>query len=79
MARAAVEKENIDVDFEKYNIDQCQMHSKLIEAYCVDDKSLMCISCILNDNHKKHNLVSIDDAYTIQTAIVDEALHKAEK
>ena len=79
LAGNASDKENIDFEFDKYNSDQCQLHSKLIEAYCVDDKSLMWISCILNDNHKKHNLVSVDDAYKLQLGMIDDAMRKTEK
>lgn len=31
----------------------CNAHpSKKIEAYCVDDRKVLCIECILSDEHK---------------------------
>jgi len=43
----------------------CQWHFKKVEAYCFDDKALLCIDCILRDenvSHKGHNMLSLDQA-----------------
>ena len=49
---------------EKKNITQkeslCDLHSKEIEAFCDNDKTMLCVSCIIENNHKNHNLSSID-------------------
>ena len=30
----------------------CKLHNKKLEAYCVYDRQLLCIDCILSDDHK---------------------------
>ena len=30
----------------------CSLHFKKLEAYCLYDKQLLCIDCILSDDHK---------------------------
>ena len=30
----------------------CEKHKKAIEAFCENDKQLLCIDCILQDGHK---------------------------
>ena len=39
----------------------------------------MWISCILNDDHKKHNLISIEEAYKREFSLTDESFRKAER
>ena len=39
---------------------ECALHSgKRIEAYCVLDKRTICIECILSEEHKNHEIVSL--------------------
>lgn len=40
-------------------IDECILHSKKLEAFCEKDASLLCIDCILSDQHKGHDIFSI--------------------
>jgi len=42
--------------------DLCPKHNKQLEAYCSSDKSVLCVSCILEDDHKKHDITSIQKA-----------------
>jgi len=37
----------------------CVTHNKKIEAYCSNDKLILCIDCILSDNHKTHEISSV--------------------
>lgn len=32
--------------------DKCKLHGKRLEAYCLFDRQLLCIDCILSDDHK---------------------------
>ena len=41
----------------------CKKHGKNQEAFCQDDKQLLCIDCILYSNHKSHEIKSINDSY----------------
>jgi hypothetical protein len=38
---------------------ECETHFKKIEAFCMQDKVILCIDCILNDGHKNHEINSI--------------------
>ena len=40
----------------------CDTHHKKIEAFCDQDKKVLCIDCILNENHKSHEILSIAKA-----------------
>ena len=38
----------------------CEHHSKEIEAFCDNDKTMLCVSCIIENTHKNHIFSSID-------------------
>ena len=46
----------------------CTQHGKPIEAFCLNDRQLLCIDCILSDVHKgrtsrdRHDMVSVEKA-----------------
>ena len=46
----------------------CTTHDKPIEAFCLFDRQLLCIDCILSDDHKgrtskeRHDMVSVEKA-----------------
>lgn len=46
----------------------CAHHGKPIEAFCLYDRQLLCIDCILSDEHKgrsgreRHDMVSVEKA-----------------
>ncbi|XDV32751.1 hypothetical protein PO909_003484, partial [Leuciscus waleckii] len=41
----------------------CLSHGKLLEIYCQDDRQCICCLCV-TDNHKNHNMVSVDSEWT---------------
>ena len=41
----------------------CKIHNKKVEAFCGDDRVLLCIDCILIDGHKSHDISPISKAY----------------
>ena len=41
----------------------CKVHHKKIEAFCMKDKSLLCIDCILAEIHRAHKIESITKAF----------------
>jgi hypothetical protein len=41
----------------------CELHEKKVEAFCLDDRVLLCIDCILLDGHKAHDIAPIAKAY----------------
>lgn len=40
----------------------CPVHKKLLEAYCSVDKQLLCVTCLLSDDHRKHDVVAVTKA-----------------
>ena len=46
--------------------DICEKHSKQMEAYCASDQELLCVSCILEDGHKRHDITAISKAASKQ-------------
>ena len=52
-------------------IETCEIHNKAIEAYCNTDKKVLCVSCILDDGHKSHDITSITKAALRQKDILN--------
>lgn len=40
----------------------CQKHNKQLEAYCTTDRQVLCVSCILEDGHRAHDITTIAKA-----------------
>jgi len=40
----------------------CPIHKKLLEAYCTVDRQLLCVTCLLSEEHKKHEVVAVTKA-----------------
>lgn len=46
----------------------CPKHGKPIEAFCLFDRQLLCIDCILSEDHKakgnreRHEMIQVDKA-----------------
>jgi hypothetical protein len=55
----------------------CVSHSKKIEAFCHLDKKVLCIDCILNENHKTHEIVSVEKAYQKEKYLYEMSLKTA--
>ena len=49
----------------------CEAHKKKIEAFCDIDKKILCIDCILNENHKAHEILALDKATTKEKNTLD--------
>lgn len=54
----------------------CALHSKPLEAFCETDKSLLCVSCILENDHKNHDLSAIKKAAQTQKDLIEANLVK---
>ncbi|XP_069807077.1 uncharacterized protein [Dendropsophus ebraccatus] len=42
---------------------KCSVHKKVLEYYCIDDATCICVSCCLIGEHKGHNLESLEEAF----------------
>ena len=44
------------------NVFQCAKHGKALEAFCTLDKDLLCVVCLLAEEHKSHEVVAVSRA-----------------
>lgn len=56
-------------DYSLGDIEMCKKHNQKYQAYCLYDKIPICLECILSDEHKKHEFISQDEAYSSQKEI----------
>jgi influenza virus NS1A-binding protein len=55
----------------------CEIHSKDLEAFCEVDKEMLCVSCIIENDHKNHDLSSIDKAAQMERAYFEKNMNRA--
>jgi hypothetical protein len=53
----------------------CGVHSKDLEAFCENDKVMLCISCIIENDHKNHDLSSIDKAAQKEKTVIQSTIN----
>lgn len=41
---------------------QCTIHKKTLEAYCLEDTEVLCVMCVVENQHTSHRLMPIDAA-----------------
>lgn len=58
-------------------ISLCETHKKKIEAFCDLDKKVLCIDCILNENHKSHEILSVEKGCQKEKHVFDLSLSTA--
>lgn len=56
---------------------KCENHGKKIEAFCDNDKKILCIDCILNENHKSHEILSLEKACLGEKQLFEASLANA--
>lgn len=42
---------------------KCSQHGKLLEYYCFDDMTCVCVSCAIEDQHRLHNMKTFSTAH----------------
>uniref|UniRef100_A0A8C5FP95 B box-type domain-containing protein n=1 Tax=Gadus morhua TaxID=8049 RepID=A0A8C5FP95_GADMO len=42
---------------------KCPQHGKLLEYYCLDDLTSVCVSCAIEDQHRLHNMKTLPKAH----------------
>lgn len=42
---------------------RCPHHGKLLEYYCLDDLTSVCVSCAIEDQHRLHNMKTLSTAH----------------
>ncbi|XP_077327838.1 uncharacterized protein LOC143962438 [Lithobates pipiens] len=41
---------------------KCSIHKKILEYYCIEDETCICVSCCMIGGHKRHEMESLDEA-----------------
>ena len=52
---------------------KCPTHGKKIEAFCDNEKQLLCIDCILSESHKQREMCSIFKAVEQEKEQLEES------
>uniref|UniRef100_A0A672YW96 B box-type domain-containing protein n=1 Tax=Sphaeramia orbicularis TaxID=375764 RepID=A0A672YW96_9TELE len=42
---------------------KCPQHGKMVEYYCLDDMTCVCVSCAIEDQHRLHNMKTFSTAH----------------
>lgn len=74
--------ELINFPSQEFNVEEapiCKIHDKPIEAFCQEDNCLVCIDCILSNDHKGHTLHAIDKAIDLQITYIGKQNEKAKE
>ncbi|XP_076144509.1 uncharacterized protein LOC143127089 [Alosa pseudoharengus] len=53
---------------------RCPEHGKLLEYYCLDDRTCVCVSCSIEDQHRLHNMKSLPNAHKVLVEKLREEL-----
>ena len=61
----------------KISQDLCSKHNKPIEAFCCNDKLLVCVICLLEDGHKTHELATVPKAVKKYKDLLNNYRHLA--
>ncbi|XP_059211515.1 tripartite motif-containing protein 16-like [Centropristis striata] len=56
---------------------KCPQHGKLLEYYCLDDMTCVCVSCAIEDQHRLHNIKTFSTAHKELLAKLNDASQQA--
>ncbi|XP_059211516.1 tripartite motif-containing protein 16-like [Centropristis striata] len=56
---------------------KCPQHGKLLEYYCLDDMTCVCVSCATEDQHRLHNMKTFSTAHKELLAKLNDASQQA--
>lgn len=57
----------------------CAEHNKKLEAFCEKDLQVLCIDCILSEQHKSHEIISVQKAVEKQRQYLYDEVTNAQK
>ncbi|XP_040203041.1 E3 ubiquitin-protein ligase TRIM39-like [Rana temporaria] len=55
---------------------KCSVHKKILEYYCTEDYTCICISCSMTGGHKGHKIKSLIEAYKKKKETLSNVLQK---
>eukprot|EP00347_Sterkiella_histriomuscorum_P003080 403365667 len=56
----------------------CNIHNKKLEAYCQIEKQTLCIDCILSEQHKNHEIHSIQKAAELERDFILQKFNQSQ-
>ncbi|KAM5125955.1 E3 ubiquitin/ISG15 ligase TRIM25-like [Mantella aurantiaca] len=55
---------------------KCSVHKKILEYYCTEDDTCICVACTLADEHRGHQVQRLDEAFGKKKETLRNVLHK---
>ncbi|XP_040191637.1 E3 ubiquitin/ISG15 ligase TRIM25-like [Rana temporaria] len=55
---------------------KCSVHKKILEYYCTEDSSCICVSCRLDGEHRGHQVETVDEASEMKKKKLRNVLQK---
>ncbi|XP_077323171.1 E3 ubiquitin/ISG15 ligase TRIM25-like [Lithobates pipiens] len=55
---------------------KCSVHKKILEYYCTEDETCICVSCRLDGEHRGHQVETLDEASEIKKKKLRNVLQK---
>ncbi|XP_073468653.1 zinc finger protein RFP-like [Aquarana catesbeiana] len=55
---------------------KCSVHKKLLEYYCTEDSTCICVSCKLDGEHRGHQMETLDEASEMKKGQLRNVLQK---
>ncbi|XP_077327122.1 E3 ubiquitin-protein ligase TRIM39-like [Lithobates pipiens] len=55
---------------------KCSVHKKILEYYCTEDETCICMSCCMIGGHKGHEMQSLDEAFEKKKKTLRNVLQK---
>uniref|UniRef100_A0A8C5QX99 Uncharacterized protein n=1 Tax=Leptobrachium leishanense TaxID=445787 RepID=A0A8C5QX99_9ANUR len=53
---------------------KCPVHDKLIEFYCENDQSTVCVTCYIAGSHKCHNILTLKEAHSKHNGVLTHTI-----
>lgn len=41
--------------------EKCLIHRQTLKAYCLDDGKFLCVDCLIENKHKNHSFLKIEE------------------
>ncbi|XP_058864188.1 neuroblast differentiation-associated protein AHNAK-like isoform X2 [Acipenser ruthenus] len=55
---------------------KCQEHSKMIEYYCSEDESCVCVTCYVAGSHRNHNIRPLKEVHEEKRSILGKEIER---
>jgi hypothetical protein len=56
------------------NKETCNVHKRKIEAYCFKDNEFMCLTCLIENKHRNHEISDIENGFVLGCRDIEDKL-----